>query len=407
MSTLRLSTAGESHGPAEVCILDGIPAGLRLETSDIDLDLARRQQGYGRGGRMAIETDRARLLAGVRLGRTLGTPIAIMVENRDHMNWQVLMSPDPIDGLQSDGPGARVTVPRPGHADLAGVGKYGFDDVRDVLERASARETVARVAAGAVCRRLLAEFGVSVRGRVVGIGPVCDPTAGSIDGCFDPESIDWEAVERSPVACADSAVAAEMCAAIDAARAAGSSLGGVFEIWCWGVCPGLGGYARIEDRLDGRLLGALGSIPAIKGVEVGHGFRNATLPGRQVHDATYIQETDGRSWVTRRTNRAGGLEGGMSTGMSLILRAAMKPIPTLTDPLPAVDVSTITEVEAHVERSDISAVPAARVVGEAMVAFVVAQAYREKFGGDSLDQMKNAVAAYEHELEVRGLWRRW
>lgn len=402
MTQLRFTTAGESHGPGEVCLLEGIPAGMRLETKDIDLDLARRQQGYGRGGRMAIESDRARLLAGVRLGRTLGTPIAILVENRDHANWLPLMSPDAPAPSIDDEPWPRVTVPRPGHADLAGMIKYGHADVRDVLERASARETVGRVAAGAVCKRMLSEFGVTVRGRVLSIGSV-DTFCGDFT---DPSAVDWGAVEESQVACADDAASAAMCAEIDRARAVGESLGGVFEIWCWGVCPGLGGYAAYDDRLDGRLLGALGSIPAIKGVEVGRAFADSTSPGSQVHDATYVSEDARGRWIARRTNRAGGLEGGMTNGMPIVLRAAMKPIPTLTTPLPAVDVDTLEAVHAHVERSDVTAVPAARVVGEAMVALVVAQAYREKFGGDNIEQMGAAITGYEHEVEERGLWRR-
>ena len=402
MAHLRVSTAGESHGPGEVCLLEGIPAGLSLTSRDVDADLARRQRGYGRGGRMAIETDQARFLAGVRLGRTLGTPIAILVENRDHQNWLELMSPE----AQQSSPGGRavprVTIPRPGHADLSGVAKYGHDDVRNVLERASARETVGRVAAGAVCKRLLTEFGVTVRGRVTALGAVEAPDGELVDSA----AIDWDAVERSRTGCEDADATDAMCAAIDQARLAGESLGGVFEIWCWGVCPGLGGYATYSERLDGRLLGALGSIPAVKGVEIGNAFANSALPGSSVHDATYVDEDTGGRRVVRRTNRAGGLEGGMTNGMPIVLRAAMKPIPTLTTPLSAVDLDSLEPTKAHVERSDVAAVPAARVVGEAMVAIVVAQAYREKFGGDSIEQMRAAVSAYEQDIGARGLWRR-
>jgi chorismate synthase len=395
---LRLSTAGESHGPAEVCILEGVPAGLTLTASQINADLTRRQKGYGRGGRMAIETDTARILSGVRLGRTLGTPICLIVENQDHVNWLERMSPDPLGG---DG-GPAVTIPRPGHADLSGLGKYGFLDARNVLERASARETVARVAAGAVCKALLAEVGVEVRGRVISIGPV----DGAAADYADPSGIDWGAVEGSPVACDDAGVAERMCVAIDEARERGESLGGVFEIWCWGVCPGVGGYATLFDRLDSRLMGAVGSIPAIKGVEIGLAFHNAALPGSRVHDPTTVADEGGAAHVSRVTNRAGGIEGGMTTGMPVVIRAAMKPIPTMTAPLAAVDVSTMTNAVAHYERSDISAVPAARVVGEAMTAYVLAAAYLEKFGGDSLSQFVGAVHAYETELGTRGLWRR-
>jgi chorismate synthase len=403
VSTLRLTTAGESHGPAEVCILEGIPAGLTLTRADIDSELARRQQGYGRGPRMSIEADRCQLLAGVRRGRTLGTPICVVVENRDHANWLSLMSPDTPDEESGEPEAAApVSIPRPGHADLAGLAKYGHEDIRDVLERASARETVGRVAGGAICKRLLDELGVAIHGRVISIGPVAisegaDPVR--------PDLIDWEEVDGSSVGCDDPTVSAHMCAAIDQARAAGDALGGVFEVWAWGLCPGLGGYARPSDRLDGKLLGALASIPAIKAVEIGEGYANAHRPGSSVHDAIVIRDQGGVSWVGRETNRAGGIEGGMTTGMPLMLRAAMKPIATLTTPLPSVDVQTRRSTEAHVERSDVAAVPAARVVGEAMVALVLARAYLDKFGGDSLEQLRGALLAYEKDLEERGLWR--
>lgn len=402
MSTLRLSTAGESHGPAEVCVLEGIPAGLTVTPADVDIDLARRQQGYGRGGRMAIEADRCRFLAGVRLGRTLGTPICIIVENKDHGNWVAVMSPErPADGpARVDG---RVTVPRPGHADLSGLAKYGHDDVRDVLERASARETVGRVAGGAVCKRLLTEMGATVRGRVISIGTARVGAGGDL---AHPGDIDWAAVDASPVGCDDPIAAAAMCDQIDRAREAGESLGGVFEIWCWGLCPGLGGYGRPQDRLDGRLLGALGSIPAIKGVEMGEGFLNAGRVGSLVHDAITVRDDGRGAWITRETNRAAGIEGGMTTGLPVVIRAAMKPIPTLTTPLPSVDVGTLQPAAAHVERSDIAAVPAARVVGEAMAAVTLGEAYLDKFGGDSLTQLRASVLAYEGALEERGLWRR-
>jgi chorismate synthase len=361
---------------------------------------------------MAIEKDHARFLAGVRLGRTLGTPIAILVDNRDHANWRPLMSPEPpLDdarsGLEagSAGQGIAVTIPRPGHADLAGLMKYGHDDVRDVLERASARETVGRVAAGAVCKRLLAELGVTVAGRVLSIGDVAAaPDGGS--SFLDPTAVDWEAVETSPVGCADAVASRAMCAAIDEARAKGESLGGVFEIWCWGLTPGLGGYATYEERIDGRLLGALASIPAIKGAQVADAFADTSLPGSKVHDPIYVGRDSVGERIERRSNHAGGLEGGMTNGMPVVLRAAMKPIPTLTSPLPAVDIRSLHEVKAHVERSDVTAVPAARVVGEAMVALVVAEAYCEKFGGDSLEQLRDTVRRYEQTVEARALWRR-
>lgn len=372
-----------------------------MSRSDVDRELLRRQKGYGRGGRMGIEKDKCRFLAGVRLGRTLGTPICILVENKDHVSWTELMSAD-MPGPDAT-PVEMVTIPRPGHADLSGLAKHGSSDVRDVLERASARETVGRVAGGAVCKRLLEEVGVTVRARVVGIGSVKANTA---QAYVDPEGIDWGAVEGSPVACDDGPTGEAMCVEIDSARNAGESLGGVFEIWCWGMCPGLGGYGTMSDRLDGRLLGALGSIPAIKGVEVGNSFENAGLPGSRVHDPLVRRLDERGVWIGRETNRAAGLEGGMTNGMPLVIRAAMKPIPTLTTPLDSVDLRTMEPVAAHVERSDVTAVPAARVVGEAMVALVLAQAYLEKFGGDSLEQFSAAVASYEASLVERGLWRR-
>ncbi|MCE5254014.1 MAG: chorismate synthase [Actinomycetia bacterium] len=402
MTELRVTTAGESHGPAEVCVVEGIPAGLAIRTADIDLDLSRRQRGYGRGARMSIESDRCRFIAGVRQGRTLGSPICLLVENLDHANWLDLMSPEPRQ-QPSDRAVSPISVPRPGHADLSGSAKYGHTDIRDVVERASARETVGRVAGGAVCRRFLAEVGVMVRARVVSIGAVAASTAADP---ADPCTIDWDAAEASAVGCDDQEASAAMCAAIDRARDLGESLGGVFEIWCWGLCPGLGGYARMEDRLDGRLLGAVGSIPAVKAVELGNGFANAAKVGSEVHDPLTVRREGRKRWIARDTNRAAGLEGGMTTGMPVVVRAGMKPIPTLTTPLRSVDISTLEEISAHVERSDITAVPAAGVVGEAMVAIVIAAAYLAKFGGDSMSQFLSAVRAYEAGLEERGLWRR-
>jgi len=397
-----MSTAGESHGPAEVSILEGVPAGLVIRAADIDADLERRRQGYGRGGRMAIESDRCRILSGVRHRVSLGSPIGILVENADHANWADRMSVDVPADAQSAAVFA-VTLPRPGHADLAGVGKYGHEDIRNVLERASARETVGRVACGAVCRLFLSEVGVSVRSRVVRIGEVTAPTD---SGLYDPDAIDWQAAETSPVRCEHEAASAAMCAAIDRAREAGESLGGVLEVWCWGVCPGLGGYATMGSRLDGRLVGALASIPAIKGVEIGMAFENAARTGSQVHDQLVVVADGGRRRIGRVSNRAGGLEGGMTTGMPIVLRMAMKPIPTLTSPLPSVDLETLQPSVAHVERSDVTAVPAASVVGEAMAAYVLAQAYVEKFSSDSMTELKAAVAFYENSLEERGLWLR-
>jgi len=402
MSKIRLTTAGESHGPWEICVVEGIPAGLPLSADDIDTELARRQKGYGRGGRMTIETDRCEVLAGVRLGVTIGSPIAILVPNADHKNWTSAMRT--AGGGAQSAAASDSSVPRPGHADFAGMAKYHQYGIRPILERASARETVARVAGGAVCRRLLAELGVTVRGRVVSIGEVS--LQGGNAEYTRPESIDWEAVEASVMACEDASLTQSMRAAVDAARDRGDSLGGVFEIWAWGLCPGLGSHVSSEERLDGRLLGAMGSIPGVKGAEIGCAFRNATLPGSQVHDVFMVEEHAHRRGIIRPTNRAGGLEGGMTNGMPVVIRAAMKPIPTLTEPLASVDVATLEASRAHVERSDVTAVPAARVVGEAMVAHVLAGAYLDKFGGDSLVELLRSAEAYGNDLEGRGLWRR-
>ena len=402
MTDLRLTTAGESHGPAELCVLEGVPAGLSLVSDDVNAQLARRQKGYGRGGRMAIEHDRCTFLAGVRLGVTIGSPIAIAVENRDHQSWLASMSPEPMPEGEAEPPA--TAVPRPGHADYAGMLKFGHSELRPVLERASARETVARVAGGAVCRRLLGELGVSLAARVISLGEVVCDTGGAEN--IRPSDIDWESVEQSAVGCEDRSCSEKMCRAIDAAREKGESLGGVFEVWAWGLCPGLGDGTRFAKRLDGRIMGAVGGIPAIKGVEIGTAFDNATLPGSKVHDA--FELSPDRDWhgVGRATNRAGGLEGGMTNGMPLVVRAAMKPIPTLTQPMGSVDLETLQETSAHVERSDVTAVPAARVVGEAMVALVLAEAYLEKFGGDSLRETQARVTTYVGDLEERGLWRR-
>ena len=398
MGGLRLLTAGESHGPAEVCVVAGVPAGVELLASDIDRDLTRRQRGYGRGGRMRIETDSVRILAGVRHGRTLGSPIALLVDNADYENWRAVMQSEP----PSEGAAIPVTVARPGHADLAGVAKIGTGDIRDVLERSSARETVARVAAGAVAKAVLRVAGVIVRARVIAVGGVMISTT---PDHTNPDSVDWAAVESSLFGCDDPSAEDRMRAVVDEAREAGESLGGVFEVWAWGLCPGVGGYASSEDRLDGRLMGALGSIPAIKGVEVGDGFVAAGARGSAVHDPIVLASGGGKPTITRPSNRAGGLEGGMTNGMPVIVRAAMKPIPTLMNPLPSVDLRTFEPVSAHRERSDVEAVAAAAVVGEATVAWELARAVLEKFGGDSADQLRATYGAYVDSLVSRGLWR--
>ncbi len=366
---LRYLTAGESHGPALVGILEGMPAGLPLVAADIDAQLERRQQGYGRGGRMAIERDRVAILAGVRHGLTLGSPIALLIENRDWPNWRDRMSAEP-------GQADPVTVPRPGHADYAGAVKYGHQDLRNVLERASARETAIRVALGAVARRLLGEFGITVGSLVTAIGPV---EAAPVE----PGLAAWSQAEQSPVRCADPAAAAPMMAAIDAARAAGDSLGGLFEVAALGLPVGLGSHAHWDRRLDGRLAQAFMAIPAIKAVEIGLGRAAAGLPGSAVHDPFAPDRS-------RTTNHAGGLEGGITNGQPLVVRAAMKPIPTLTSPLPSVDLATGRPHPAHAERSDVCAVPAAAVVGEAVLALELAAALLERLGGDSLDQLRAA-----------------
>jgi len=383
---IELTTAGESHGPAITAVLTGIPAGLAIAAAEIDADLARRQCGYGRGGRMAIERDRVRLSAGVRHGRTLGSPICLVVANRDWENWAEEMSAQaPPEGWAGE---RRVSVPRPGHADLAGGAKFGHADMRNVLERASARETAARVAGGAVCRKLLSVLGATVRSRTVAIGGVRD------DG-FDGGAEAWERVEASDVRCADDAAAAAMRERIDAAREAGDSVGGVIEVVAEGLPPGLGSCATWQERLEGRIGQAMLSIPAIKAVEIGAGGAAAELPGSQVHDPI-LPSGDGAWPFARGGNNAGGIEGGMTNGQPVVVRLAMKPIPTLTSPLPSVDVTTGVSTAAHAERSDVCAVPAAGVVGEAMLALVLASAAAEKFGGDCVSDM---LAARRHYLE--------
>lgn len=390
-AAIELTTAGESHGPVVIAILTGVPAGVEITPEAVDTDLARRQVGYGRGGRMVIERDRARFAAGVRHGRTLGSPIGLVIANRDWENWQDEMSPDtPAVGWRSE---RAVRVPRPGHADLVGGAKFGHMDMRNVLERASARETVARVAGGAICRALLAALGVCVRSRTVAIGGVEDR--------FDGSEAAWAAVEASDVRCADEVAAAAMRAAIDAARGAGDSLGGVIEVVAEGAPPGLGSHVAWDERLDGRIAQAMMSIPAIKAVEIGAGLRVASLPGSEVHDP--ILPGGGKWPFSRPTNRAGGIEGGMTNGEPVVARLAMKPIPTLTRPLRSVDVSTGEATEAHAERSDVCAVPAAGVVAEAMLALVLASAAREKFGGDCLDDLVAAHRAYLARLALP--WR--
>ncbi|HWC85685.1 MAG TPA: chorismate synthase [Solirubrobacteraceae bacterium] len=385
---LRLTTAGESHGPGLTCILEGLPAGLELDRDALNRDLSRRQLGHGRGGRMKIERDQAEVTGGVRHGRTLGGPIALQVHNRDYANWEERMSPWPVAAEL-----AEVHLPRPGHADLVGTQKYGLTDVRDILERASARETAARVAGGAVAKAFLAVLGVGVYSHVVQITSVTAPRRD------DLTPADFAAVDESPVRCLDPEATRAMVAEIDALRKANESLGGVFEVLAFGLVPGLGSHVSWEERLDGRLGQAILSIQAVKAVSIGDGFEVAGVPGSRAHDEIFWDEEHG---YRRETNRAGGVEGGMSTGATLVVRASMKPLPTLTKPLRSVDIATHAPAQALRERTDSCTVPAAGVVGEAMVAFVLADAYRRKFGGDHIDDARAALAAYRERIGWKG-----
>ncbi|GEA19158.1 chorismate synthase [Moorella sp. E306M] len=379
---LRYLTAGESHGRGLSVIVEGMPAGVPLTAEDINTWLARRQGGYGRGGRMSIERDRVEILAGVRGGYTLGSPVALFIANRDWANWQEIMAPGPEAQAERV-----VTRPRPGHADLAGGLKYHQADLRNILERASARETAARVAAGAAAAALLKELGIELAAHVVRIGPVAVKGAVELSAARQA----WE----SPVYCADPEVSRAMVAVIEEARQKGDTLGGVVEVLAAGVPAGLGSHVHWDRRLDGRLAQALMSIPAIKGVEIGAGFELASIPGSLSHDAIAYREGQG---FYHPTNRAGGLEGGMTNGEILVLRAAMKPIPTLMQPLPSVDFLTKKPVTAAVERSDVCAVPAVAVVAWAAVAWVLAGAVMEKFGGDYLPEIQERMAAYRQYL---------
>ncbi len=385
---VRLITAGESHGPGLTCVVEGLPAGLELDREALDRDLARRQLGHGRGGRMKIERDAAEVTSGVRHGRTLGGPIALRVANRDYANWEERMSPWPVEAEV-----AEVHLPRPGHADLVGTQKYGLSDVRDVLERASARETAARVAGGALAKAFLAALGVQVFSHVIQITSIRAPVREPLT----PE--DFAEVDASPVRCLDPEASRAMVEEINVLRKRNESLGGVFEVRAFGLVPGLGSHVSWEERLDGRLGQAILSIQAMKGVGIGDGFDLAGVPGSEAHDEIFYDERRG---YFRETNHAGGVEGGMTTGEPLIVRAAMKPLPTLTKPLRSVDIATKEPAQALRERTDSATIPAAGVVGEAMVAFVLADAYRRKFGGDHIDDARAALAAYRERIG----WRR-
>ncbi len=383
---LRFLTAGESHGPCLTAILEGCPAGFAIDVDALNADMRRRMLGYGRGGRMKIEQDTAEIRSGVRFGETLGSPITLVVENRDWRNWEKKMSARPEDR----DPSITVTRPRPGHADLAGVLKYQHDDVRNVLERASARETAARVAIGGIAKALLRPFGIAVRGWVAEIGGIVADHAGK-----NAEEI-FAAAERSEVRMADPEAERKIIAAIDECKTRGDTLGGVVEVAATGLPPGLGSYVHWDRKLDGRLGHALLSLQAAKGVEIGLGFETARRPGSAVHDEIYFDETT--RGFTRRTNNAGGTEGGMSSGAPLVARVAFKPLSTLMKPLHSVDVRSKEESKGAIERSDVCAIPAAAVIAEAVVAFVVADAFLEKFGGDSLVEIRRNYEGYLEQV---------
>jgi chorismate synthase len=386
VTVLRLITAGESHGPGLTTIVEGLPAGLEIDRDALNADMARRQLGHGRGGRMKIEKDSAEVTAGLRHGRTLGAPIALQVVNRDYANWEERMNPWPVEAEVGE-----VHLPRPGHADLVGVWKYRQTDVRNVLERASARETAARVAGGGLAKAFLRAVGVQVLSHVVQVGPIrstVQPTG--------PE--DFAGVDDDPVRSLDPEASRAMVEHINVQRKANESIGGVFEVRAFGLTPGLGSHVSWEERLDGRLAQAVCSIQACKGVSFGDGFDLAAAPGSEAHDEIFFTEERG---YHRETNHAGGLEGGMTTGEQLILRGALKPIPTLTKPLRSVDIATREPAQALRERTDSSVVPAAGVVAEAMVAFVLADAYRRKFGGDHIDDVLEALRAYQERIGWR------
>ncbi|HEY6144655.1 MAG TPA: chorismate synthase [Solirubrobacterales bacterium] len=389
MTTFRFTTAGESHGPGLVAIVEGMPAGLELDREALDRDMARRQLGHGRGGRMKIETDPVEVRSGVRHGRTLGSPIALLVANRDYANWEERMNPWPVEGFSPD----EVHLPRPGHADLVGAQKYGHSDIRNVLERASARETAARVAAGTIARGFLSALGVEIHSHVLQIASVRAKEQADLG----PE--DFAGVDDDPVRCLDPEASKAMVEEINRLRKANESLGGSFEVLTFGLVPGIGSHISWEDRLDGRLAGAVASIQSVKGVAIGEAWDVAGRPGSEAHDEIFWSEKDG---YFRETNHAGGLEGGMTNGQPLSVRAAIKPISTLTKPLRSVDTETKQPAQALRERTDSTVVPAAAIVAEAMVALTLARAYREKFGGDHIDDVLTALDAYKRRIDFRG-----
>lgn len=385
--SFRFTTAGESHGPGLVTIVEGLPAGLELDRETLDRDMARRQLGHGRGGRMKIETDAVEIRTGVRHGFTMGGPVAALVANRDYKNWDERMNPWPIEGEIPP-----VTMPRPGHADLVGMWKYNHQDLRPILERASARETAARVAAGAIARAFLTAVGVTVRSHVTQIGSVVAPER------EDLTIEDFEGIDDDPVRCVDKATSEAMVEEINVLRKKNESLGGTFEVRVFGLVPGLGSHISWEDRLDGRLAQAICSIQSIKGVSIGQAWDVAGRPGSAAHDEIFYSEERG---YYRETNHAGGLEGGMTNGMPLSVRAAIKPISTMTKPLRSVDTATREPAQAHKERTDSTVVPAAAVVGEAMICLAMVKTYREKFGGDHMDDVLASIDAYKERIGWR------
>ncbi|MFC7330268.1 chorismate synthase [Marinactinospora rubrisoli] len=392
---LRWLTAGESHGPALVAILEGLPAGVSVTSEDITAALRRRRAGYGRGARMKFEQDRVSVIGGIRHGRTQGGPIAIEVGNTEWPKWEQVMSPDPVaaDVLEGLARNAPLTRPRPGHADLVGMQKYGHEEARPILERASARETAARVAIGEVARLFCEQaLGVRILSHVVSMGPVAVP-----EGTPTPTPEDLDRIDADPLRCFDPETSARMVAEVDDTKKNGDTLGGVVEVLAYGLPPGLGSHVHWDRRLDARLAGALMGIQAIKGVEVGDGFRTAQRRGSAAHD----EIEPGPDGVRRRSNRAGGVEGGMSTGEPLRVRAAMKPIATVPKALDTIDVATGETAQAHHQRSDVTAVPAAGVVAEAMVALVLAEAAVEKFGGDSVTETARNLRGYLDSLTIR------
>lgn len=384
---LRYLTAGESHGPMLTVIIDGMPANVNISAADIDRELQRRQQGYGRGGRMKIEKDSVRITGGILHGKTTGAPIALQISNKDWAHWQQYMDPQepPPDDKKA------VTRPRPGHADLPGIIKYHQQDIRPILERSSARETAARVAAGAIARQLIKSLGIKICSHVTRIGSI----SSSAQPPYSADEI-TRAADASPVRCIDPAASQAMIDEIDRCRQQGDSLGGIFEVIIFGVPIGLGSHVQWDRHLDGLLAQAFMSIQAIKGVEIGLGFKAATLPGSCVHDAIYYSAENG---FYRQTNNAGGIEGGMSNGQPIVVRAAMKPIPTLYKPLNSVDIKTKVPFQASVERSDVCAVPAASIVGEAAAAWVIAGSIIEKFGGDSLEELQRNYTGYMNQVK--------